>query len=110
MVFPSLYEGFGLPVIEAMASGTPVLTSSVASLPEVSGGAALLVDPLSVEEISAGIKRICEDQVLRGELRAAGLQRAADFSWDRVAERVSRVLEDVIDEVFPTTHTSETDA
>lgn len=107
LVFPSLYEGFGLPVLEAMACGTPVLTSGVASLPEVAGGAALLVDPLSIDEIAAGIKRICEDHVLRRELRAAGLQRSADFSWDRVAERVSHVLKDVIDETFLSTHTSD---
>ena len=92
LVFPSLYEGFGLPVVEAMASGIPVLTSSTTSLPEVSGDAALLVDPLSVEDIAGGIERIVQDSMLRVILRERGLERAKLFSWDASAQRVRAVL------------------
>jgi glycosyltransferase involved in cell wall biosynthesis len=93
LVFPSLYEGFGIPIAEAMACGTSVLTSGVTAIPETVGeGNALLVDPLSVESIAAGLDRLAEDGALRASLRARGLARAAAFSWDRVAERVSAVL------------------
>jgi glycosyltransferase involved in cell wall biosynthesis len=92
LVFPSLYEGFGLPVVEAMACGTPVLTSNTTSLPEVAGDAALLVDPLSVDEIAAGIERLCTDIALRENLQRKGLLQAARFSWSDVAARVESVL------------------
>ena len=95
LIFPSLYEGFGLPVIESMACGTPVLTSTISSLPEVSGGAALLVDPKSVDEIAGGIERIATDGGLRARLRESGLRRAKDFNWDLVAERVRDVLNEI---------------
>ncbi|NTW03942.1 MAG: glycosyltransferase family 4 protein, partial [Oscillochloris sp.] len=72
-VFPSLYEGFGMPVLEAMACGTPVLTSTTTSLPEVAGNAALLVDPSDIDAIAAGIVRLASDPVLRAQLRARGL-------------------------------------
>lgn len=86
-VFPSLYEGFGLPVLEAMACGTPVLTSGVSSLPEVAGDAAILVDPTDVEAIADGMRRILGDQRLRTELRRRGLERASRFTWDVCARR-----------------------
>jgi len=92
LVFPSLYEGFGLPVIEAMACGTPVLTSNTTSLPEVAGDAAILVDPLSVEQISSGIERLCTDMNLRAELIERGIQQAEKFSWDIVVNNVKDVL------------------
>lgn len=95
LVFPSLYEGFGLPVVEAMASGIPVLTSNTTSLPEVAGDAALLVNPKSVDEIRAGIERLVHDEALRSELIAKGLERAKLFSWDEVAARVQAVLDEV---------------
>lgn len=95
LVFPSLYEGFGLPAIEAMACGTPVLTSNTTSLPEVSGDAALLVDPLSIKEIAEGIERLCIDKALREDLRERGLRRAAIFSWDDVVLRVKAVLDEL---------------
>jgi len=90
-VFPSLYEGFGLPVIEAMACGTPVLTSRVSATAEVAGDAALLVDPLSVDEIVGGLRRLLTDAVERARLRERGLVRAAQFSWARAAEETHMV-------------------
>lgn len=92
LVFPSLYEGFGLPVIEAMACGVPVLTSNTSSLPEIAGDAALLVDPLSVSQISVGIQKICTDTDLRKMLVEKGFRRAAKFSWDSVANKIQDVL------------------
>ncbi len=72
-VFPSLYEGFGLPPLEAMASGTPVVTSNVSSLPEVAGDAALLVDPYDIDSIVDGIRRVLTDSTLAAEMRRKGL-------------------------------------
>jgi glycosyltransferase involved in cell wall biosynthesis len=92
LVYPSLYEGFGLPVIEAMACGTPVLTSNVSALPETAGDAALLVDPGSVEDIAAGIQRLLSDPALRERLRNAGVARAGTFSWDETARLTAEVL------------------
>ena len=86
--FPSLYEGFGLPPLEAMACGTPVLTSKVSSLPEVAGDGALLVDPYSVEEIATGLARLLDDDDLRRDLVARGRARAAAFSWERSARAI----------------------
>lgn len=91
-VFPSLYEGFGMPVLEAMACGTPVLTSNSSSLPEVAGDAALMVDPLDVGAIAEGLARLACDAALRQDLRQRGYQRAAQFTWDRCAEETLRVL------------------
>jgi glycosyltransferase involved in cell wall biosynthesis len=86
-VFPSLWEGFGIPVIEAMACGTPVITSDDSCLPEIAGGAALLVDPTSVEAIAEAMERVDSDESLREGLRAKGLERARFFSWRRTAEQ-----------------------
>jgi glycosyltransferase involved in cell wall biosynthesis len=91
LAYPSLYEGFGMPVTEAQACGTPVLTSDTSSLPEAAGGAALLVDPHSVEEIAAGLIRILGDQTLRNDLRERGLAHARRFSWSRTAEQTIEV-------------------
>jgi len=81
-----LYEGFGVPVIEAMAVGTPVIASNVSSLPEVAGDAALLVDPLDVEKISAAMERLVTDDALCAELQRKGLSQSTRYSWDRTAE------------------------
>lgn len=92
-LFPSLYEGFGLPPLEAMASGVPVLTSNVCSLPEVVGDAAILVDPVSVESIAQGIQQIAADSDLRAQLSAKGLARTQQFTWEATAARVARILD-----------------
>jgi glycosyltransferase involved in cell wall biosynthesis len=84
-LYPSLYEGFGWPPLEAMACGTPVVTSNVSALPEVVGDAALVVDPLDVDGLAAAIRRLWEDEALRDELRARGLARARQFTWDVTA-------------------------
>jgi len=84
--FPSLYEGFGLPVLEAMACGTPVVTSNSSSLPEVVGDAALLVDPYDVEALAEAMRQILADPQLAEDLRQRGLQRASEFSWERTAQ------------------------
>ncbi|MCB0194763.1 MAG: glycosyltransferase family 4 protein [Anaerolineae bacterium] len=91
-VFPSLYEGFGLPVLEAMACQTPVLTSTVSSLPEVAGDAALLIDPHSHENIAAGIVRLVNDDALRHDLIKKGLAQLEKFSWDRAAQQILETL------------------
>jgi glycosyltransferase involved in cell wall biosynthesis len=94
-VFPSLYEGFGLPPLEAMASGTPVVTSNVSSLPEVTGDAAVLVDPYSVESIVEGIARVLTDPALAADLRRKGPARARQFSWARSVERTHQLYQEV---------------
>jgi len=92
LAFPSLYEGFGLPALEAMACGTPVLASNTSSLPEVVGEAGLLVDPLDVDAIAAGLDRLILDAPLRQELGLRGIARAAKFTWRRAARETLAVL------------------
>jgi len=92
LVFPSLYEGFGLPILEAMGCGTPVVTANVTAMPEVAGGAALLVDPTSVEQIARAMEQIVSDTTLRQQLRHKGLPRAAEFSWASTAARVRELI------------------
>ena len=94
-VFPSLYEGFGLPPLEAMASGTPVVTSNVSSMPEVTGDAAVLVDPYSVDSIVEGIARVLKDPALSADLRRKGIARAREFSWDRSVQRTRELYQEV---------------
>jgi len=93
VVFPSLYEGFGLPVLEAMALGTPVVTSRESSLPEVAGEAALLVDPYDVDDIARGIWTIANDADLRTELARRGILQAEKFSVERYRERVAALYD-----------------
>ncbi|MDE2999072.1 MAG: glycosyltransferase family 1 protein [Gemmatimonadota bacterium] len=86
-VYPSMYEGFGLPVLEAMACGCPVITSNTSSMPEVAGDAALLVDPYEVADIEDAICRLTDEPALCAELSAKGIQRASEFSWRRTARQ-----------------------
>lgn len=97
LLFPSLWEGFGLPALEAMACGTPVVASNRASIPEVTGGAALLVDPTKPEEISHGMQRILEDTALRSEIVRAGIRRAMEFRWEIVAKQVLSAYREVLE-------------
>jgi glycosyltransferase involved in cell wall biosynthesis len=94
-VFPSLYEGFGLPPLEAMASGTPVVTSNVSSLPEVVGDAAVLVDPNDAESIADGMRRVLTDPVLADSLVERGHARAAEFSWERSVRRIRTIYGEI---------------
>ena len=94
-VFPSLYEGFGMPVLEAMACGTPVVCSNTSSLPEVVGDAALLVDPLDVGELAAALARVLDDAELRTELIQRGFEQAKGLSWEKCARETLDVLESV---------------
>ncbi len=93
MVYPSLWEGFGLPVLEAMAAGCPVLTSDVAPLRETGGGAALFVDPLDTESIAAGMEALLDDGALRCKLAARGRKRARAHSWSRCADATRTAYE-----------------
>jgi glycosyltransferase involved in cell wall biosynthesis len=95
VVLPSLREGFGLPVLEAMACGTPVITSNGSSLPEVGGDAALTVDAGDTAELADAMHRVLVDPDLQADLRDRGLKRAATFSWQRTAEQMSRLLDEV---------------
>ena len=93
-IYPSLYEGFGLPPLEAMACGTPLITSNLSSLPEVVGNAGILVDPRSVDEISKALYQVISNKNLQETMRQRGLERAKMFSWEKVAKETIRLLED----------------
>ena len=94
LAFPSIYEGFGLPPLEAMAQGCPVLAARAASLPEVCGDAALYADPMDVESIAAALQRLLDDEALRDTLRARGLTRARALTWAAAAAQLRQVLAD----------------
>jgi len=87
LIYPSLYEGFGIPILEAMQVGTPVITSDLAAMPEVAGGAAVLVDPYNIEEMVSEMANLLQDNKLREELRRRGMERASLYSWQRTAEQ-----------------------
>lgn len=93
---PSLIEGFGLPLLEAMAKGVPILTSDQSSMPEVAQGAAVLVDPLDVQSIAAGLQSLLVDEQLRNNLSALGRQRVLDFSWETAAKLTLEVLQEAV--------------
>jgi glycosyltransferase involved in cell wall biosynthesis len=95
-VFPSLYEGFGLPPLEAMAHGTPVVTSNVTSLPEVVGNAAVLVHPENVFEIMRALHRVLLDQPLREKMKERSYRQAAKFSWEKSVRRIMEVYQEVL--------------
>lgn len=93
LVFPSLWEGFGLPVLEAMACGTPVITSNLSSLPEVAAQAAILIDPYNVAEMTSAMQTIIEDSQLRSHLSHLGLQRASQFSWQKTGRATVEIIQ-----------------
>ena len=97
LIFPSLFEGFGLPILEAFACGTPVLTSNVSSMPEVAGEAALLVNPNDIESISQGILQMTSNNILRNQLRRKGLERVKEFTWDKAAKETIDIFKRVIE-------------
>lgn len=97
-VFPSLYEGFGMPALDAMAWGTPVIAAATSSFPEVVGDAGVLVDPLDVAALASALERLLEEPSLREQLTVAGRIRAASFTWERCAEGVEAVFDELLEE------------
>ncbi len=93
LLYPSLFEGFGLPILEGMACGVPVITSNTSSMPEVAGGAAILVDPFKPDEIASAIQSIINEEIDREVMVEKGLKRAKDFSWDNIAIELFSILE-----------------
>lgn len=96
VVMPSLWEGFGLPALEAMACGTPVIASNIGSLPEVTGEAALTVDPYSEQEIAAAMQAVCQDTTLWQQLYKAGIEQSRHFSWKKTGQATATVLEKLL--------------
>lgn len=92
VAYVSLYEGFGLPILEGMAAGVPVMTSNRSSMPEVAGSAALLVNPTSIDDMTCGLERLCYDEILRSSLIDRGSARAAQFDWDKSAAQVWSIV------------------
>jgi glycosyltransferase involved in cell wall biosynthesis len=97
-VFPSLYEGFGFPVLEAMACGCPVLTSNVSSLPEVAGEAAILLDPMDQKEWARQMEHVLSDSMVQMKMRECGLEQAKRFTWDATAKETIKVYEQVVEQ------------
>lgn len=93
LVYPSLYEGFGMPIIEAMAAGCPVITSNISATAEAAEDAAVLVDPTDYEQIEAAMERLIDDAGLRDTLRAKGLARSRDFTWEQTARKLTEAIE-----------------
>jgi glycosyltransferase involved in cell wall biosynthesis len=95
-LFPTIYEGFGMPPLEAMACGTPVLVSNAASLPEVVGDAGIFVDPMSIDSIREGIEDLLINEAVRNDLSRRGIERAQTFSWNRSADIIAKVIKDLV--------------
>ncbi len=98
LAYPSLYEGFGFPVLEAMACGTPVVTSTVSSMPEVAGDAALMVDPYDVPALSDALRRLLSDSALRADLITRGFEQASRFTWERSARQLQTIYQQLLDD------------
>jgi len=97
-VYPSLYEGFGLPPLEAMACGTPVVTSNTSSLPEVVGDAGIMVDPMDVDALADSMHQVLTDEALQMKLKAKGISQAKEFSWEKTAQKTWKIYEQVLNE------------
>jgi glycosyltransferase involved in cell wall biosynthesis len=95
-VYPTIYEGFGLPALEAMACGVPVITSEIASLPEIVGDAGILIPVDDADALQSAVRRILQDQVLREKLIQDGLARSKSFSWERTAQLTHQVYQKVL--------------
>ena len=95
-VYPSLYEGFGLPPLEAMACGVPVITSNISSLPEVVGDAGIMVDPTDANFLSDAMCRVLKDKELRLRMRNMGLERSKLFSWDNTAKKMLKIYDEAL--------------
>jgi glycosyltransferase involved in cell wall biosynthesis len=95
-VYPSLYEGFGMPLLEAMASGVPIVASKTSSIPEVVGDAGILVDPLSISDLSEAILKLLENSSLRSTYKERGIQRAKQFTWERAAQETLKIYQEII--------------
>ena len=98
-VYPSLYEGFGMPLLEAMASGVPIVAAKTSSIPEVVGNAGILVDPLNVSEMGEAVRRVLTEPSLRASLTERGIQRARGFTWERAAQETLKIYQEVFDRV-----------
>jgi glycosyltransferase involved in cell wall biosynthesis len=98
LIYPSRYEGFGMPVLEALACGCPVVTSAVSSLPEIAGGAALYISPSDPESIGIALQRLIENPLLRSELVVKGHEQAKKFTWEKTAEDTAQVYREVLKE------------
>ena len=94
-IFPSLYEGFGMPVLEAMASGIPVITSNISSLPEVAGEAAILVNPYDIVEIAKAIKNVIKNDKLKKEMIEKGLKQARKFTWENSVKKLEKIYSEL---------------
>ena len=95
-VFPSIYEGFGMPPLEAMASGVPVLASNAASLPEVTGDCAIICDAYSEESIAEGLEKLSNSEELRNDLGIRGRERAKQFTWNKSAEMLYDIYKELV--------------
>ncbi len=96
LAFPSLYEGFGLPILESMACGTPVITSNISSLPEVAGDAATIINPYDVEELAHSIGQLIQNQNLRETLIKRGYERAGEFTWENSARQLRQIYHNML--------------